>query len=198
MKVAGATSVQTYLAKLPPDRRDVIATMRDVVNANVPAGYEEGFGFGMIMWAVPLSRFPNTYNGQPLCYVALASQKNHFALYLTCVYGDKTREQEFREGFARDGKRLDMGKSCVRFQRIDQLSLATIEKTIAGVPPETLMAMHDSVHNPEARAKRSAVRAKTAAAKKKPTARKPVAKAKPVARKKPVSRKKSGARSARR
>ena len=114
------------------------------------------------------------------------------------MYGDKTREQEFREGFARDGKRLDMGKSCVRFQRIDQLSLATIEKTIAGVPPETLMAMHDSVHNPEARAKRSAVRAKTAAAKKKPTARKPVAKAKPVARKKPVSRKKSGARSARR
>ena len=180
MKVAGAVSVETYLANLPPDRRDVVATMRDVVNAHIPSGYEEMFAYDMITWAVPLSRFPNTYNGQPICYVALASQKHHFSLYLTCVYGDDQRAAEFRAGFARDGKKLDMGKSCVRFQRIEQLSLPTIEQAIAGVPPETMMAMHDASHNPEAKARRSAARAKAkAGAKAKP---KPEAKAKPRAK----------------
>lgn len=171
MKVAGATSIESYLANLPPERRDVIATMRDLVNAHVPAGYDEMFGYGMILWAVPLSRFPNTYNGQPLCYVALASQKRHFALYLTCVYGDKVREAEFREGFAREGKKLDMGKSCIRFQRIEQLSLPTIERAIATVPPERLMALHEMSHSPGARGRRSAARAKAKARAAKPKAK---------------------------
>ena len=79
-------SVVEYLASLPPDRRKAITTVRKVVRDNIPTGYSEMFGWGMIMWGVPLSRYPDTYNKQPLCYVALASQKNYCSLYLMgCV-----------------------------------------------------------------------------------------------------------------
>ena len=158
MKIAGATTVQSYLANLPPERREIVARMRDLVNANVPIGYEESLGYGMIAWAIPLSRFPTTYNGQPLCYAALAAQKNHYALYLMCVYGSSPLEAELRAGFAKDGKRLDMGKSCVRFKRIEDLSLPAIERVLRKVKPETLIERHEQAHSPAAVAKRRAER----------------------------------------
>jgi hypothetical protein len=101
------------------------------VRANLPAGFEEGMAYGMIGWYVPLETFADTYNGQPLGLAALASQKNHMSLYLNNVYGDPATEAWFRARWAATGKKLDMGKSCVRFRRLDDLPLDVIGETIA-------------------------------------------------------------------
>src|SRR3712207_3595476 len=108
METRGATTVAAYLAKLPPDRRDAIAKVRDVVNANLPEGYEERIQYGMISWYVPLSRFPETYNGQPLAIAGLGSQKSYMALYLMGVCGSPELDGWFRDAFAKAGKKLDM------------------------------------------------------------------------------------------
>jgi len=125
---SGATTVEAYLAELPEDRRTAIATVRDLVNAHLPAGYEESMSWGMITWSVPLERLPDTYNGQPLGYLALANQKNSMSLYLMSAYGDE--ETWFREEYAKSGKKLDMGKSCVRFKSLDHLALEPIAKAV--------------------------------------------------------------------
>src|SRR5687767_9625945 len=99
MVQSAARTVDQYLASLPEDRRGELVRVLDVVRANVPAGYEEGMLFGMIGWYIPLARFPDTYNKQPLCLAALASQKQHLSLYLMTVYGDRELERKFRDGF---------------------------------------------------------------------------------------------------
>lgn len=95
-----APTVDAYLDALPPERRAFVEGVRDTIMANLPDGYEEGMQYGMIGYYVPLERYPHTYNGQPLGYVALASQKRHVSLYLTCAYLDPHAEAELRNGFA--------------------------------------------------------------------------------------------------
>ena len=124
-------TVDEYLATLAPDRRAAIEAVRGEVLSHLPPGFEEGMAFGMIAWYVPLATFPDTYNGQPLGLAALASQKNYMALYLNNVYGDPQTERWFRARWATTGKKLDMGKSCVRFRRLDDLPLEVIGETIA-------------------------------------------------------------------
>ncbi len=129
-----ATTPQTpdeYIASLPEDRRGAVAAVRDVVRENLPPGFEEGMQYGMIGWYIPLERFPDTYNGQPLGLAGLASQKNYMSLYLNNVYGDPETERWFKERYAASGKRLNMGKSCLRFTRLDDLPLDVIGETIA-------------------------------------------------------------------
>jgi hypothetical protein len=92
---------------------------------------------------VPLSTYPDTYNGQPLCYAALAAQKNYCALYLMNVYGDSATAKAFRDGFKRAGKKLDMGKSCVRFKTAEDLPLDVIGKTIAATPVKAFIEKHE-------------------------------------------------------
>ena len=120
-----------YIAALPDGRREAVATVRDVVRRNLPPGFEEGIHYGMIGWYVPLERFPDTYNGQPLGLAALASQKNYISLYLNSVYGDAETEAWFKERYASSGKNLDMGKSCLRFKRVEDIPLDVIGETIA-------------------------------------------------------------------
>ena len=126
-----AATVDAYLAELPPDRRGALDAVRSVVLDNLPAGYEEIMQFGMIGYVVPLSTLPKTYNGQPLQYAALASQKNYMSLYLNTVYGNAQVAKSFVAAYEANGKKLDMGKSCVRFKRLDDLPLDLIGKTIA-------------------------------------------------------------------
>lgn len=140
-----ATTVTKYLAELPPERRTAIAKVRDVILANLPKGCEEGMQFGMIGYCVPLSRYPDTYNGQPLGIAALASQKQYMSLYLMAVYGDPKTEAWFRDAFAKAGKKLDMGKSCVRFKALDALPLDVIAETIRKVPVDTYLARYQQV-----------------------------------------------------
>ena len=127
-----ATTVNTYLASLPPDRREAIATLRKVILDNLPKGYVEAMRYGMISYEVPLSIEHETYNGQPLNYAGLASQKNHMAVYLCGLYCVKGELEKFQTAWK--GGKLDMGKSCIRFKKIDALDLDLIGRTIAAVP----------------------------------------------------------------
>ena len=126
-----AATVDEYLAELPPERREVVSAVRDMVRRHLPKGYEEAMAFGMIGYAVPLSRYPVTYNRQPLAYVAIAAQKNYCSLYLMSAYTDSADERAVREAFQRAGKKLDMGKSCIRFKRADDIPLEAIGRIIA-------------------------------------------------------------------
>ena len=134
-----ATSVDEYLADLPDERRIAIETVRNTILANLPDGYEEAMNWGMITYQVPLETFPDTYNGKPLMYAALASQKNHMAVYLTSVFALPGKAEEFETAYRATGKRYDMGKSCVRFRKLDDLPLDLIGRTIAAVDLETFI-----------------------------------------------------------
>ena len=147
-----AQTPDEYIASLPEDRRAAIAEVRRVVRDNLPPGFQEGMQFGMIGWYVPLERFGDTYNGQPLGLAALASQKNHMSLYLNTVYGDPATEEWFRERFAASGKRLDMGKSCVRFRRLEDLPLDVIGETIARTGADEYLARYEAVRGSSRRA----------------------------------------------
>ena len=135
-----ATTVEAYLAELPEDRRAAISTVRDLVNEHLPEGYQESMSFGMIAWSVPLDRLPDTYNGHALAYVALANQKNYMTIYLMSAYGDE--ETWFREEYAKSGKKLDMGRSCVRFKSLDHLALEPIAKAVERLSVDDYIARY--------------------------------------------------------
>ena len=128
-----ATTVEEYLSELPEERRAALQEVRDVILGNLPDGIEENMNWGMISYEVPLERYPDTYNGQPLSYAALASQKNHMAVYLTGIYMDEASRAEFESAYRATGKRLDLGKSCVRFRKLDDLPLSLIGDTVASM-----------------------------------------------------------------
>jgi hypothetical protein len=138
-----ATSVDDYLASLPEDRRVAIETVRQTVVANLPAGFEETMQYGMISYVVPLERYPDTYNGQALAVASLANQKNHMALYLMGVYGDEGNQDWLRERWAATGKKLDMGKSCLRFKRLDDLALDVVGEAIARTSVDDFLAAYE-------------------------------------------------------
>jgi hypothetical protein len=139
-----ATTVQEYVNALPADRRAVVSAVRDVILANLPAGYREAMNGGVITYEIPLERYPNTYNRQPLMYVALAAQKNHYALYLMCVYQSADKQEWMKDQFHRAGKKLDMGKSCVRFRKLDDLPLDVIAQVVASATPDDYIAAYEA------------------------------------------------------
>ena len=157
MVSSGATNVEQYLRALPAERRREIEAVRAVIRENLPFGYIESMEYGMIGYAVPLARFPDTYNGKPLCYAGLAAQKNHNALYLMGCYMDAALDRVLRTGAQREGKKLDMGKSCVRFEAAAELPLRTIGAVIASTPVVRMIELHDAVHakKPKKAAKRA-------------------------------------------
>ena len=129
-----AKTVPEYLKSLPPERREAITALRGIILKNLPKGYQESLNWGMITYEIPLKVFPQTYNGQPLMYAGLASQKNHMAMYLMCAYADKAVGKWFQEAWKTADKKLDMGKSCLRFKKLSDLSLPVIGKLIAKTP----------------------------------------------------------------
>ena len=143
MVMSKATTVAAYLAELPADRRKTISAVRAVVRKHLPRGYKESVGYGMICYTVPLATYPDTYNGQPLCYAALAAQKQKCSLYLMNVYGDTATAKAFKDGFKKAGKKLDMGKSCVRFKTADDLPLDVIGQTIAATPMKAFIGQYE-------------------------------------------------------
>ncbi len=131
MAQSGANTVADYIAELPEDRRATISTVRDVILQNLPEGYAETVQNGMIGYVIPLASYPVTYNKQPLLYAALAAQKNYTSLYLMGIYGDAEAERWFVEEYRATGKKLDMGKSCVRFKTLADLPLGLVGQAIA-------------------------------------------------------------------
>ena len=128
-----ASTVKEYLDELSDDRREAIETVRQVILENLPAGYEEVMNWGMITYQVPLETYPDTYNKKPLMYAALASQKNHMAVYLTGIYMDDETQREFEKKYKATGKRYDVGKSCVRFRKLEDLPLELIGESVASL-----------------------------------------------------------------
>ena len=143
MASSKAATVAQYLAELPADRRGEIEQVRDAVNAALPEGYSEGMGYGMIGWVIPLERYPGTYNRQPLAYAGLAAQKNYNSLYLNCVYASQERTERLKSAAAVAGKALDMGKSCLRFKRADELPLDVIRAEIASTAPDAFIRIYE-------------------------------------------------------
>lgn len=140
-----AKTVDEYIENLPVERKEAIIQLRNLIKTSLPKGYEEGMQYGMISYFIPLDRYPNTYNGEPLGYVALASQKNYMSLYLMTVYGDS--EQRFKEAYEKTGKKLEMGKSCLRFKSVDDLALDVIAAEIRSLTPDEYIAVYEKARN---------------------------------------------------
>ena len=130
------SSIQEYLAEMPEERREAINKVRETILKHLPEGYEEAINFGMITYQVPLAVYPDTYNKKPLMYAALANQKNHMAVYLTGIYMDEKLYQGFEKKYRETGKRYDVGKSCVRFRKLEDLPLDLIGESIGAIPME--------------------------------------------------------------
>ena len=147
-----ATTVAAYLKSLPEERRQAVAAVRKEILANLDGGYEEGMQYGMIGYYVPHRLYPAGYHAdskQPLPFAALASQKNHLALYLMALYsgegGEAPEARWFREAWAKAGKKLDMGKSCVRFKRVEDVPLEVIGEAIRRIPARLYVERYEKV-----------------------------------------------------
>jgi hypothetical protein len=136
-------AIKDYLDGLPKDRRAVMSALRDTVVAHLPRGYTEYVSYNMISYGIPLEAYPNTYNGQPLCYAAIAAQKSHYALYLMGAYTDPEQASWIAAEFRKRGKKLDMGKSCLRFKKLDDVPLDVIGEAIARLPPGKFIQLHE-------------------------------------------------------
>jgi Domain of unknown function (DU1801) len=140
-----AGTVEQYLADLPADRRAAIAAVRQVILANLDKDYEEGMQYGMIGYYVPHRVYPPGYHcdpRQPLPFACLASQKNYMSLYLMTVY--ESGDTWFQREWAKTGKKLNMGKCCVRFKNLDELALDVIAKTIRRMPARKFVQQYES------------------------------------------------------
>jgi hypothetical protein len=125
------TTPTDYLASLPQDRREIISAVRDLILQNLPKGYQETINWGMLSYEVPLETYPDTYNKKPLSYIGLAAQKNYNSLYLMSVYQNPADYQELMDAFDAIEVKPNMGKSCIRFKKLEQIPLDTISRLIA-------------------------------------------------------------------
>jgi len=140
-------SVKEYLESLPEERRKAITKVRAAVNKGLPKGYKEGIQYGMIGWHVPHSIFPKGYHCDPkqgVPFAGLANQKNYMSLYLMCIYGDEGHKKWFETEWRKTGRKLDMGKGCVRFKSIEDVPLDLVTEAVARVPVEKFLAHYET------------------------------------------------------
>ncbi len=158
---SSAKTVKQYLAGLPEDRRDALEAIRAVILKNLPKGYEEGMQYGMIGYYVPHEIYPDGYHcdpKQPLPFAALASQKNHMGLYLMCMYSGTDDDAQFRAEWASTGKKLDMGKSCVRFKKLEDVPLKVIGAAIRRISVKKFVERYEDAIKPGGKRKKAATR----------------------------------------
>ena len=136
-----AITVEQYLDELSDDRKVSLAIVRQTIVENLPAGYDEVMNWGMITYEVPLKTFPDTYNGKPLMYAALASQKNYMSVYLMGCYMSSVIRNKFENAYKKSGKKFNTGKSCIRFKKVDDLPLKIIGETIASMSVEEFIEL---------------------------------------------------------
>ena len=160
---SNATTVEGYISELSEERQEAVSTVREVVLANLPEGYEEVMDFGMIAYVVPLSVVSKTYNGHPLMYAAIASEKNYVSVHLMNIYASQETQKWFVDSYKATGKRMNMGKSCVRFRKLDDLPLELIGEAVGKTPMEDWIALYEASRRP--RKKRSRSRQKKAGGK---------------------------------
>jgi hypothetical protein len=144
-----AKTVNQYIDELPEDRKKVIIAMRKALKQNLPKGFEEAVGYGMIGFMVPHKLYPKGYHVTPhlpLPFIGLASQKNFIALYHMAMTGDllKWFQEEWKE---HSTKRLDMGKSCIRFKKPEDVPIALIEKLAEKMTPQQWIDQYENALN---------------------------------------------------
>jgi hypothetical protein len=163
-----AKTVEAYLASLPAERRAAMEAVREVIRRNLDVDYEEGMLYGMIGYYVPHRVFPAGYHcdpSKPLCFAGLGSQKGYMSLYLMCVYGSEAERERFEAAWKKTGKKLDMGKSCVRFKKVDDLALDVIAETVRRVPARKYVERYVKVLEGRTPVPREEIRKKAAARK---------------------------------
>lgn len=136
-------SVAEYLKALPPERRAVVAATRKLVTKHLPKGYVERQNGGFISYEIPLADYPATHNRQPLCYIGMAAQKNHYALYLVGCYMSDTQRGRLETAYKASGRRIDMGKSCLRYSTYEELPEKVLGELIAEMAPAQFIAMYE-------------------------------------------------------
>lgn len=142
-----AKTVAEYLKSLPSDQREVLAAVRTVILANLDSGFQECMQYGMVGYSVPHSRFPAGYHcdpKQPLPFAALAAQKNHFSLYLMGLYMNPTEVKWFTQAWKAAGKKLDMGKACVRFKKLDDVALDVVGQAFRRISADAWIATYET------------------------------------------------------
>ena len=143
MASSNAKTVKEYLNELEPDRRKTILAVHKVIQDNIPYGFEETMNWGMICFEVPLKTYPKTYNKKPLINIALAAQKNYNSLYLMSAYTDEKLLSELKLGFDEAGLKMNMGKSCIRFKKLEDIPLDTIGSVISKVSLEEFITFYE-------------------------------------------------------
>ena len=141
MKDSSPNTVQAWLKTLPRDRAAELRKVRAVVRRHLPAGYREVLRSGMIVYEVPPEHYRETGNGQPLWYAALAAPKSYLTLHLMAVYGSRALAEQLSAGFKAAGKKLRIGKACVRFRRADDLALDAVGLVVASTPLDKWVAI---------------------------------------------------------
>ncbi|MCB0826825.1 MAG: DUF1801 domain-containing protein [Armatimonadetes bacterium] len=150
-------SVQDYLDSLPEDRRVAIEAVREVILRNLPKGFEEGIQYNMIGYYVPHSIYPDGYHcdpKEPVPFISLASQKSHMAVYMFCIYASEELTNWFIEEYKKSGKKMDMGKSCVRFKKLENLPLELVGEAVGKISLEEFVAMYEEQIPPSKRKKK--------------------------------------------
>ena len=136
-------TVAAYLKALPPERRAVIAATRKLVTKHLPRGYVERQNGGFISYEIPLADYPSTHNKQPLCYIGMAAQKHHYALYLVGCYMSESQRARLQAAYKASGRSIDMGKSCLRFDSFEELPQEALGELIAEMTPERFIALYE-------------------------------------------------------
>ena len=150
---SSAATVADYLASLPEDRRHIVESVRKVILDNLDSGYSEGMQYGMIGYAVPHSVFPAGYHcdpKQPLPFAAIASQKNYVSVYLMGLYCGCEKELSgeakwFTDAWAASGKKLDKGRACLRFKKLDDIALDVIGESVRRIPAQRYIERYQQV-----------------------------------------------------
>ena len=143
MAMKKTISVEEYLAEVPAKQQETVSKLRNVIVENLPPGYSETMNMGVISYEIPRDVHPGAYNGSPLSYLALASRKNYISLHLTCFYHNEKQEKMIRDGFKKAGKQLNMGKSCIRFRKLDDIPLDVIAEAVASTPVDVMIAEYE-------------------------------------------------------
>ena len=157
------TTPAAYIASLPAEQRTVIEAVRAVVKKRLPKGYVETMNWGMLSYEIPLSTYPDTYNKQPLMYVALAAQKGKYALYTTNVRSTPALLVRLTAANKAAGKKLDMGGGCIRFKTLADLPLDVVGDIVAATSVEERIAAAEAGRTASATARKAAKPAKSAA-----------------------------------
>ena len=144
-----ADSIQDYLSKVPEERKEAFTKLFETISKNLPKGFQTNLSYGMIGWSVPLETFPAGYHcspGTPLPFINLASQKNFIALYHMGIYANDELLNWFVEEYPKHSKRkLDMGKSCIRFKKPDEIPFDLIAELCKKMSPKDWISIYEKM-----------------------------------------------------